>query len=220
MSDKVHAVITAVGGYLPDYILTNQELSTMMNSTSDMMTVLLACIAGISLLVGGIVSVLYHSGVEAQRIGIITPYAAQRNMIQDYLCSYGLVPIEYSSEIPVASVDAFQGSERDYIIMSCVRSTNAGRGGIGFLKEWKRLNVALTRGRMGLMILGSVRTLAGNQMWLDLIKHFQSKNVLVEGTIEDMRPSQFVNSGSSKCNEPDDNPRSTPYFPSDEGFLV
>ena len=175
------------------------------------------------MLVGEIVSVLYHSGVQAHRIGIITPYAAQRNMIQDYLCSYGRIPDQYSSEIPVASVDAFQGSERDYIIMSCVRSTshlNAGRDGIGFLKQWKRLNVALTRGRMGLVILGSVSTLVQNKMWSDLVKHFQSKNVLVEGTIEDMRPSQFVNSGSSKRNDPiDEKMRPGPYFPDDDGFL-
>ena len=173
------------------------------------------------MLVGEIVSVLYGSGVQAHRIGVITPYAAQRSMLQDYLCSYGRVPEDYSAEIPVASVDAFQGAERDYIIMSCVRSSNAGIGGIGFLKQWKRLNVALTRGRMGLMIIGSVPTLAKHKMWSDLIKHFQSKNILVEGTIEDMRPSQFVNPGSFKPRgDPvEESPRDNPYFRDDDGYL-
>ena len=169
------------------------------------------------MLVGEIVSLLYGSGVQPQRIGIITPYAAQRSMLQDYLWSYGRVPEKYSAQIPVASVDAFQGAERDYIIMSCVRSSNAGRGTIGFLKEQKRLNVALTRGRMGLMIIGSVPTLATNRMWSDLIKHFQSKSLLVEGTIEDMRPSGFVNSGPCESS-PDSDLRSEPYYP-DDGYL-
>ena len=62
-----------------------------------------------------------------------------------------------AQEIEVASVDAFQGREKEYIVLSCVRSSE--KHGIGFLADPRRLNVALTRARFGLVILGNPRVL-------------------------------------------------------------
>lgn len=57
----------------------------------------------------------------------------------------------------MASVDAFQGREKEYILLSCVRSSE--KHGIGFLSDPRRLNVALTRARFGLVIFGNPRVL-------------------------------------------------------------
>lgn len=70
----------------------------------------------------------------------------------------GTLKKELYKEVEVASVDAFQGREKDYIIVSCVRSNE--HQGIGFLNDPRRLNVALTRAKYGLVILGNPKVLS------------------------------------------------------------
>ena len=138
-----------------------------------------------------IISKLCKAGVEPRKIGVITPYAGQKCYIEQFLSSAGDLPMDYYKSIQVASVDSFQGGERDYIILSCVRSNTQGH--IGFLSDKRRINVSLTRAKMGLMILGSAETLTSNSMWYELLLHYQDKELIVEGTnVDKLQPSAVI----------------------------
>ena len=97
-----------------------------------------------------IVTRFFKSGVLPSQIGVITPYEGQRSYIASYMQFNGTLKKELYKEVEVASVDAFQGREKDYIIVSCVRSNE--HQGIGFLNDPRRLNVALTRAKYGLVV--------------------------------------------------------------------
>jgi regulator of nonsense transcripts 1 len=99
------------------------------------------------------------------------------------------------SAVEVASVDAFQGREKDYIILSCVRSNE--HQGIGFLSDPRRLNVALTRARYGLAVLGNPNVLSREMVWSALTHHFREEDVLVEGTLKSLKPS-MINIGKPR----------------------
>jgi regulator of nonsense transcripts 1 len=104
------------------------------------------------------VTKFFKSGVIPGQIGVVTPYEGQRSYIVNYMQYNGSLKKDLYKEIEVASVDAFQGREKDYIILSCVRSNE--HQGIGFLNDPRRLNVALTRAKYGVVILGNPKVLS------------------------------------------------------------
>ena len=80
-------------------------------------------------------------------------------------------------------MDGFQGSEKDIIIISTVRGDASG-GGIGFLSDYRRMNVAITRPKHFLMVVGNAGALRHDQNWGDMLSHLKSRGAysLVEQT--------------------------------------
>ena len=114
----------------------------------------------------GIANDYLNAGVNEDDIGIISPYADQVKIIQDK------TPVE------VKTVDGFQGREKEIIIISTVRSNE--NGNIGFLKDLRRLNVAITRAKRKLIIIGNKDTLKNNPTYYRLIQFAEAENLLIE----------------------------------------
>ena len=134
-----------------------------------------------------IITRFFKAGVQPNDIGIITPYEGQRSYVVSSMQSTGSFKKENYKEIEVASVDAFQGREKDFIVLSCVRSND--HQGIGFLSDPRRLNVALTRAKYGLVILGNPKVLSKHPLWHFLLLHFKERNCLVEGPLSNLQTS-------------------------------
>lgn len=94
-------------------------------------------------------------------VGIITPYSAQVKYFQEL--------VDAEKGIQISTVDGFQGQEKDIIIISCVRSNETGE--IGFLQDTRRMNVALTRARKKLVVVGDSATLGSHAFYQDLLSY-------------------------------------------------
>lgn len=143
---------------------------------------------------------IYQKGIKREDIGVITPYSGQRDLLSSTLVKNDLInpekeeikisidsddieteskpnKIHSVSDIMIASIDAFQGREKNFLIMSCVRSNTLNK--IGFLSDKRRLNVALTRAKYGLIIIGDVTCLSnGDSIWNDYLDSLKEENVV------------------------------------------
>ena len=112
---------------------------------------------------------LYFQKIGKQRIlnesidvGIISPYRAQVQLLRKMIRAREFFR-PYRHLISVNTVDGFQGQERDVVLISLVRSNEGGD--IGFLRDLRRMNVAITRARMKLIILGSAQTMTSHPFY-------------------------------------------------------
>lgn len=118
------------------------------------------------------------------RIGIITPYKSQLMLLRNRFSSaFGS---SVSSDIEFNTIDGFQGREVDILILSTVRATDSSsaqseisKSTIGFVADVRRMNVALTRARLSLWILGTARTLQNNRNWAALLKDAKERNLVI-----------------------------------------
>lgn len=106
-------------------------------------------------------------------VGIISPYRAQVQYLKKLIKKYKFFK-PYRRLISVNTVDGFQGQERDVILISLVRSNDEGQ--IGFLKDLRRMNVAMTRARMKLIILGNKDTMTKHPFYKKLWEYVEAIN--------------------------------------------
>ncbi len=113
-------------------------------------------------------------------VAALSFYEAQRRAIANRLLEVGLLRSLVEARSIVANVDSFQGREKEVIVLSCVRSSPQGeRVDIGFLKSPNRANVAMTRARSALIIVGNPHTLYIDDYWRELIEAFAARNQIV-----------------------------------------
>jgi superfamily I DNA and/or RNA helicase len=105
---------------------------------------------------------LLASGLRGDQIAIIAPYAAQVRCLRSRL---------ELPELEIDTVDGFQGREKEAILLTMVRSND--RGEIGFLSDTRRSNVALTRARRKLIVVGDSATLGSHEFYARLIQYFE-----------------------------------------------
>ncbi len=115
-------------------------------------------------LVGRQVLALLDAGSLPRELAVIAPYAAQVRLLRDQLRIDGL---------EIDTVDGFQGREKEAVIISLVRSNT--KGDIGFLGDTRRMNVALTRARRKLIVIGDSATIGGHDFYQRLLTYFESQ---------------------------------------------
>ncbi|XP_039242571.1 protein ZGRF1 [Pipra filicauda] len=112
---------------------------------------------------------LIASGIEGAAIGVITLYKSQMYKIQSLLSGVHSEAFEVKP-VQVSTVDAFQGAEKEVIVLSCVRTRQ-----FGFIDSEKRMNVALTRAKRHLLIVGNLACLSRNKLWGRVIHHCKGR---------------------------------------------
>jgi superfamily I DNA and/or RNA helicase len=108
---------------------------------------------------------------ERLDVGIISPYRAQVQYLRQQIRKREFFK-PFRSFISVNTVDGFQGQERDIIVISLIRSNDEGQ--IGFLRDLRRMNVAITRARMKLIILGDRQTLCRHPFYRKLWQYVEA----------------------------------------------
>ena len=107
--------------------------------------------------------------LSSEEIGVISPYAGQVRLIRSMVD-------EQIEGLEVKSVDGYQGREKEIIVLSTVRANEAGK--VGFLSNYRRLNVALTRAKRGLIVIGDDRTLRNDPTWASWLDWVSESNLM------------------------------------------
>ncbi len=123
------------------------------------------------------VNELLEAGLEASMIAVISPYSAQVRLLREMINAKGSIGAAEdggfsSEEIEIDSVDGFQGREKEAVIVSLVRSNR--EGDVGFLADTRRMNVALTRAKRKLIVIGDSATITNHPFYEKMVKYFES----------------------------------------------
>jgi superfamily I DNA and/or RNA helicase len=112
------------------------------------------------------VQALLNAGLNESKIAVISPYSAQVRLLREHLSAY--------TEMEIDSVDGFQGREKEAVIVTLVRSNPENQ--IGFLEDVRRMNVALTRPRRKLIVIGDSATISVHPFYQRMLAYFESIN--------------------------------------------
>ena len=122
-------------------------------------------------------SLLAMGDLSTRDIGVITPYNGQVRVLSDlFEQAGGRGDGEPYSGLEIKSVDGYQGREKEVIVFSTVRANENGE--VGFLSDRRRLNVAITRARRGLIILGNMNTLRHDPTWASYLDWAQERKLI------------------------------------------
>ena len=115
----------------------------------------------------------YYSGSrkDIPSIGIISPYKEQVQYFKEYIDTHPEW-LPYKQQLSVKTIDGFQGQEKDIIYISLVRSNDTGE--IGFLSDTRRMNVALTRAKKKLVVIGDSATLSYHPFYKDFLDYVET----------------------------------------------
>ncbi|RMZ78750.1 hypothetical protein DV737_g3742, partial [Chaetothyriales sp. CBS 132003] len=130
-----------------------------------------------SLLCAQLATTLIRAGVPPSSIGIVTFYRSQLNLIKHDVRAHA--GTDAASELEMHTADKYQGRDKEVIILSCVRSNATAQVG-ELLRDWRRVNVALTRARSKMVIIGSASTLG------------RSEVPVLKGMVEIMRQRAWI----------------------------
>ena len=136
------------------------------------------------IIVSKLVNSLIQCGVNSSQIGVISAYGAQAQLISENLKNNNL-------RVKVSTIDSFQGSQRDYIIICTTRSGST----LGFLSDNRRMNVAITRARCFAAIIGNSDTLSHSTSWCEIINYTKNKGSYYEklpNQIEKTKQKQLI----------------------------
>lgn len=117
-------------------------------------------------LIHQVTETLLKSGIDEQDLAVISVYRSQLRVISQLLKS--------RQSIEIATIDKYQGRDKDCILISLVRNNNQGNAG-DLLRDWRRLNVAITRAKSKLILFGSASTLKASALYSQLIESFEKK---------------------------------------------
>ena len=115
----------------------------------------------------------HYSTGSFPSIAVISPYREQIYVLRE-LMQHSPALLPYSASITINTIDSFQGQERDIVYISMTRSNDAGT--IGFLSDIRRMNVAMTRARKKLVVIGDSATLSRLAFYADFIAYAEQLN--------------------------------------------
>ncbi len=114
---------------------------------------------------------IIKTGGKLQEIGIISPYKQQIAQLEKYAVASQTIK-DTKSKITINTIDSFQGQERDAIFISLVRSNSEGK--IGFLSDTRRMNVAMTRAKSCLVVVGDSATIGNHKFYSEFINYCEN----------------------------------------------